>query len=211
MYTMDDYSSTYTLKSAGIGKVLLQIFWVRLGFSIASGLFSLLEVTAKPVYQLIAVLDGLVSIVTVIIVLVSLIVFFIWLHRIHADLKNLFNSYPVTPAGAVAKFLIPIYNIWGIFNVLSTFADRFKPEGGDLTSLGEKVRSAIGLLYALTFGSNTIARFVFNEIRKNPDSASLPFWYLLSGAVDVGLVYVLILVTQAMQKAVAQKAKRAVA
>ncbi len=201
----------YTLKSAGVGKLLLQIFWVRLGFTVVSGLFSLLEIVAKPVYQSIAVLEGLVSLVSVIIVLVSIIILFVWLHRIHADLKNLFESYPVTPGGAVAKFLIPIYSLWGIANVLSTFADNLKPEGGDLTSLSEDVRSSIAPLYALTFISNGLGRMVFNEAVKNPESNTIAFWSLASNAADIGLVYVLILIVRAMQKAVTRKAKRALA
>lgn len=209
---MNATNSAHTLKSIGIGKIFLKLLWLRLGLSIASTVFSLVRGQAEPFDISIAVLIyKLLLNILEITVLTSVVLFFIWLYRIHVDLKYLFDSYPVTPGGAIAKFLIPIYNIWGVANVLSTFANKFKLEGADLNSLGKKVSYLIIPLYVLTFSSNAIGRLMPIEITNNPNSASLPFLYLLSGAVNAGLVYVLILVTQAMQKAVAQKAKRAVA
>ncbi len=100
---MNNFNTASSLKSAGVGRLL-----VLLGFGIASTLLSLLQVIAKPLYQLLGSLDSLVSIVSLFISLTSMIVFLIWLYRFHADLKNLFKEYPITPGGAIARFLIPI-------------------------------------------------------------------------------------------------------
>jgi len=55
---------------------------------------------------------------TIAIVLLSLV----WLHRIHASLQNLMGQYPISPRGAVLRFLLPIYNIWGIGRTWLTLA-----------------------------------------------------------------------------------------
>ncbi|MEH1938780.1 MAG: DUF4328 domain-containing protein [Nostoc sp.] len=207
---MNNFNATSSLKSAGVGRLLVRLLWVVLGFGIVSTLLSLLEVIAKPVYRLLASLDGLVSIVSFFINLISIVVFMIWLYRLHADLRNLFKEYPITPGGAIARFLIPIYSFWGIANTLSTFADRFKVEGGDLTSLSEEVRSLIGPLYGFMIGSNILNRIALKEAVKNPEDEFLPFWFLFSCILDLGLTAILLQLAKTMRTAIIQKAKRAI-
>ncbi len=207
---MNNLNDAESLKSAGVGRLLVRLLWVVLGVGLVSTLFSLLQVIAQPLYQLLAFLDGLVSIISLILGVTSVIVFLIWLHRLHADLKNLFQEYPISPRGAIARFLIPIYSLWGIANTLSTFADRFKGEGGDLTSLSEKVRSLIAPLYGLMIGSNAVGRIAFTQAAKNPDDKFLPVWFLLSCILDVGLTAILLQLAKTMRTAITQKAKRAI-
>ncbi|WP_414567373.1 DUF4328 domain-containing protein [Nostoc sp. CCY 9925] len=207
---MNNLNDAESLKSASVGRFLVRLLWVVLGIGLVSTLFSLLQVIAQPVYQLLAFLDGLVSIVSLIVGVVSIIVFLVWLHRLHADLKNLFHEYPISPGGAIARFLIPIYSLWGIANTLSTFADRFKGEGGDLTSLSEKVRSLIAPLYGFMIGSNAVGRIAFTQAAKNPEDKFLPIWFLLSCILDVGLTTILLQLAKTMRTAITQKAKRAI-
>ncbi|QMS87974.1 DUF4328 domain-containing protein [Nostoc edaphicum CCNP1411] len=207
---MNNFNASSSLKSAGVGRLLVRLLWMLLGFGIASTLLSLLEVIAKPLYQLLASLDALVSIISLFISLISIIVFFVWLYRLHADLKNLFKEYPITPGGAIARFLIPIYSIWGIANTLSTFADRFKAEGDDLTRLSEQVRLLIGPLYGFMIGSNLVTRMALTESFKNPENQFLPFWFLLSCILDLGFSATLLQLTKTMRTAITQKAKRAI-
>jgi hypothetical protein len=207
---MNNLNDAESLKSAGVGRLLVRLLSVVLGVGLVSTLFSLLQVIAQPLYQLLAFLDGLISIISLILGVTSVIVFLIWLHRLHADLKNLFQEYPISPGGAIARFLIPIYSLWGIANTLSTFADRFKGEGGDLTSLSEKVRSLIAPLYGLMIGSNTVGRIAFTEAAKNPNDKFLPVWFLLSCILDVGLTAILLQLAKTMRTAITQKAKRAI-
>ncbi|MFN6515984.1 MAG: DUF4328 domain-containing protein [Nostoc sp. CreGUA01] len=207
---MNNLNDAESLKSAGVGRLLVRILWVVLGIGLLSTLFSLLQVIAQPVYQLLALLDGMVSIISLILGVTSVIVFLVWLHRLHADLKNLFHEYPISPGGAIARFIIPLYSLWGIANTLSTFADRFKGEGGDLTSLSEKVRSLIAPLYGLMIGSNAVGRIAFTQAAKNPEDKFLPVWFLLSCILDVGLTAILLQLAKTMQTAITQKAKRAI-
>ncbi|ACC81050.1 DUF4328 domain-containing protein [Nostoc punctiforme] len=207
---MNNFNAASSLKSVGVGRLLVRLLWVLLGFGIASTLFSLLEVMAKPLYQLLTSIDKLVGIVLLFISLISIIVFLIWLYRLHADLKNLFKEYLITPGGAIARFIIPIYSLWGIANTLSTFADRFKAEGGDLTRLSEQVRSLIGPLYGFMIGSNVLNRIALRIAVKNPQDEFLPFWFLLSCILELGSTAILLQLAKTMQTAIIQKAKSAI-
>lgn len=207
---MTNFNAASSLKSVGIGKFLVRLLWVLIGFGIISTLFSGLAVVAEPLYNLIASVDGLISIVSLLLSVTSIIIFLIWLHRIHADLKNLFPEYPITPGGAIARFIIPIYSLWGIYNTLVTFAAKFKEEGGDLIRSSEQVRSLIEPLYGFMIGSRFMNRVVF-EASKNPDDKFLPLWILLSCFLDLGFIVVLLQLTKTMRTAVNQKAKRTVA
>ncbi|QLE51233.1 DUF4328 domain-containing protein [Nostoc sp. C057] len=207
---MNNFNAVISLKSASIGRLLVRLLWVLLGFGVASTLLSLLQLIAKPLYQLLASLDALISIVTLLFSLTSIIVFMIWLYRLHADLRDIFKEYPITPGGAIARFLIPIYSLWGIANTLSTFADRFKGEGEDLTRLSEQVRSLIGPLYGCMIGSNLLNRLAFTEAVKNPEDKFLPFWFLFSCILDLGLTAILLQLAKTMQTAITQKAKSAI-
>ncbi|NEU82800.1 DUF4328 domain-containing protein [Nostoc sp. UIC 10630] len=207
---MNNFNTVISLKSAGIARLLVRLLWVLLGFGVASTVLSLLQVIAKPLYGLLASLDALLSIVTLLFSLISIIVFMIWLYRLHADLKDIFKEYPITPGGAIARFLIPIYSLWGIANTLSTFADRFKGEGEDLTRLSEQVRSLIGPLYGCMIGSNLVNRLAFTEAVKNPEDKFLPFWFLFSCILDLGLTAILLQLAKTMRTAITQKAKSAI-
>lgn len=204
---MNNFNAAISLKSAGVGRLLVRLLWVLLGFGVASTLLSLLALIAQPVYQLLASLDGLVSIVSLFISLISIIVFLIWLYRLHADLRNIFNEYPITPGGAIARFLIPIYSIWGIYNTLSTFAEKFKLEGGNLERLSEQVRSLIGPLYGFMIGRNVLNRVIITETAKNPQDTFLPFWFLFSCILDLGVAVTLLQLAKTMGTAITQKAK----
>ncbi|MDZ8188923.1 MAG: DUF4328 domain-containing protein [Nostoc sp. ChiSLP02] len=207
---MTSLNDAESMKSVGVGKLLVRLLWVVLGIGLVSTVFSLLDVVAQPLYRLLALLDGMVSIVAFIVSLVSGVVFLIWLHRLHADLKNLFHEYPITPGGAIARFIIPIYSLWGIANTLSTFADRFKGEGGDLTSLSEKVRGLIAPLYTFMIGSNFVNRIAMRQAAKNPEDRFVPIYFLLSCILDVCLTVILLQLAKTMRTAITQKAKRAI-
>jgi hypothetical protein len=73
---------------------------------------------------------------------IGIVVFFIWVYRVHVDLGNLYPGYSITPRRAIARILVPIYNIWGFTRLLGTFESRLRQEEGRLAELGAKLRSA---------------------------------------------------------------------
>lgn len=56
--------------------------------------------------------------------LVALGLMAIWLHRIHANLRDLLPAYPIGPAGAVVRFAVPGLNLWGWSSLTGTLARR---------------------------------------------------------------------------------------
>jgi hypothetical protein len=205
---MANFNSALPLKSKGVSKFLMSLLWLRLGTNIISTIFALLEIIAKSIYELLAAIDGILAIASLFIILASVIILLVWLHRIHADLRDIFPEYKITPSGAVCRFLIPIYSLWGMNNALSTFANQFQEEGGDLTELSKQIRSLIAPLYSCVILSNVLGRITFSEITRNPENTILPVLYLVSGFADIGLTLVFIQLVKAMQTAVTQKAKR---
>ncbi|KAF3888761.1 MULTISPECIES: hypothetical protein [Nostocales] len=202
---MENWKISASSHSTGAGKLLVLLLKFRLGFSFVALVFSIVEIAIPSLYKLVVMLDGLQAMVAFLVILSSSLVFLIWLHRFHADLKDVFPEYPITPWGAIARFIIPIYSLWGIWNTLSTFADRLLPEGGDLRSLSERLRSCIPLFYVFTIASNALARIMLS----NPQRPVSPWVSFLSSAVEVGLVITLLQLTKTMQTALTQKTKRA--
>ncbi|MBF2006589.1 MAG: hypothetical protein IGS49_14255 [Chlorogloeopsis fritschii C42_A2020_084] len=125
-------------------------------------------------------------------------------HDLRLNLVNLVTRFNlVTRTRASGS-----YNIWGVWNTLSTFRESFHKEGGDLTSLSEKLKTLIPLLYAFTASSNVLGRLVFSNVSKNPQGQIPPLLLLISCIVDVGLAFVLLELVKTMRTAIAQKAKR---
>ncbi|WP_407883352.1 hypothetical protein [Scytonema sp. NUACC26] len=203
---MENWKISDSGHSTGAGKLLMLLLKLRLGFSFVALMFSIVELTVPAIYQLLVTLDGLQAMVAFLVILSSSLTFLVWLHRFHADLKEVFPEYPITPWGAIARFVIPFYSLWGIWKTLSTFADRLLPEGGDLTSLSHQLRSCIPFLYAFTIISNTLGRIILSSNSREPVSPWLSF---LASTVEVGLVLTLLQLTKIMQSALTQKTKRA--
>ncbi|HLO48999.1 MAG TPA: hypothetical protein VK211_11335, partial [Kamptonema sp.] len=141
------------------------------------------------------------------VLLIMLVLLLVWLYRLHVDLKVLFNDYPITPGGAVARFLIPIYSIWGIWNALSTFAKTFNQEGGDLAKLVEPLNPLIGGFYALTVASNRLNIELSRTPIENPETENLGL-VLLANAADLGVSVVLLAIVKIMSSAVVAKARQ---
>jgi hypothetical protein len=207
---MSNFNSLPNLRSVSVAKVLTQALKIRLGIAIASALFSLIELINKTLYKNFAPIDELISFASLFVAVGSVIIFCVWLYRIHVDLKNLFDGYSITPGGSLARFLIPFYSIWGIANVFNTFSDKFELEGGDLSQFAKDVRSSIAPFYGCIISSNVINRVALSESFKNPENPSLPLIFFISAMLDIGLSFVFLSLTKAMQSAVNQKAKRAV-
>jgi hypothetical protein len=152
-------------------------------------------------------LQQILVIVTISVALISIVLFLVWLYRLHVDLKVLFNDYPITPGGAVARFIIPIYSIWGIWNTLSTFAKRFNQEGGESAKCAEYLNPTIGGFYSLTITSNMLNREYSRMQRESPEIE--PLWlFLLNDVVALGLSCLLLLMVKSMSSAVVAKARQ---
>ncbi len=77
----------------------------------------------------------------------------VWLHRIHASLRNLLTAYPISPGGAVVRFAVPGLNLWGWGSLTTTLARRLDQatEPVSLKPLGQTLRQLTVWLYAVLF------------------------------------------------------------
>ncbi|HLO50641.1 MAG TPA: hypothetical protein VK211_19645, partial [Kamptonema sp.] len=107
---MNNFDTATPLKSYGVGRLLIRFIWVNLSLTIFSIIFSLLKAVAPTINATLGSLEQILAIAVLPVLLIMLVLLLVWLYRLHVDLKVLFNDYPITPGGAVARFLIPIYS-----------------------------------------------------------------------------------------------------
>ncbi|MEG4343596.1 hypothetical protein QUB70_09940 [Microcoleus sp. A003_D6] len=204
---MKNSDAATPLKSHGVSRLLMQFAWANVSLNIVSLLLTSLKAIAPTIEAPVQGLQQILLIVTIPVVLILIVLFLVWLYRLHVDLKVLFNDYPITPGGAVARFIIPIYSIWGIWNALSTFANRFNQEGGELAKSAEYINSTIGGLYFLTITSNMLNREYSRMQRESPEIE--PLWlFLLNDIVALGLSVMLLLMVKSMSSSVVAKARQ---
>lgn len=203
---MNNFDAATPLKSQGVSRLLMQFLWANLSLAIISLIFSLVKVIAPTISEALQGLQEILLFVALFIGLVALVLWLVWLYRLHVDLKVLFKDYPITPGGAIARFLIPIYSFWGIWNTLSTFGNTFKQEGGEFTQWAEQLDPLIGGFYALTIGSNILNREMSRMQRQNSEIE--PFWFLVSDVVSVFLSFVVLQMVKVMKSAIAEKARQ---
>ena len=149
-----------TLKSKGVGQKLITILWIELALLGLSLIFSLLEVSVPSIYyDNFELIDGLIVLLMLPIVLIGAILFLVWMYRLHFDLSNAFLDYPISPFGSLARLIIPIYNIWGIWDTFATIANYFKKETAmTIVNAGISLRSWLPFLYIAIVVSNITSK-----------------------------------------------------
>lgn len=146
------------------------------------------------VYLSIAWIVEAVSYANIIIWYITSVVYLFWIYKVHEDLKNLDAYYPITPLGAIARILIPVYNLYGLWNVFSTMSTHFK-EHDKTFNLGKKLGLFIPIYYILFLGTEVINRNIIAERVLNIHI------YLLSFILDLILLFIYFLMTKNILKA----------
>lgn len=177
------------LKSKEVGQKLITILWIGLALAGLSFIFSLLEVSIPSTYYTyFELIDVLVALFSIPLYFITAILFFIWMYRLHFDLSNIFSDYPITPRGALARLIIPIYCIWGIWNTFATIADHFKNEvEPTITHAGERLSSWLPFLYIAMFVSSIMFKIVLKADFSADGAPFLPVIILASTMSDVFL------------------------
>ncbi|MDR9896391.1 serine/threonine protein kinase [Aetokthonos hydrillicola Thurmond2011] len=186
------------LKSLAISKLLISLLLVMIGFDSVDVFTSLIGLS-----------KDFLDTFKYVIFFIEKTIFFVWIYRFHADLKNIFYDYPITPIGAVFRYLFPI-SFWGIWDTLSTFARRFKGESGNLTFFVQKMRLLTICLYifisiSLTSTLSDILK-IYHQTTTEISSIStfLPFFCLL---INSGKNVVDLLLLEIMMQAITKKVK----
>ncbi len=188
-----------SLKSVPISKPLIGLLWVQIGFYIVE-LLAYFSVSNSE----------FLLVPEIIIFFIQTVIFLVWIHHIHTDLKEIFGNYPITPKGAVVRYIFPVI-FWGIWNTLSTFANRFQQEGGDLSRIAEKVRtlalwSYVFLIISLTRLPYELSNALNTSGETTPENS--PLISFLDIFISIGVTTVDLLIVQTMMRVVKQKAKR---
>ena len=129
-------------------------------FALAFGLLEISGLMNAPADRLwVDLLTFFISASTVVFLILLLIFYLIWLSHFHGGLQQLDLSYPISPRGAVARFLIPGYNLWGVWNVHSTYAERLSANSDtEKRSFGRRIRTLLPFYYVALLGGSILDR-----------------------------------------------------
>ncbi|TAE55119.1 MAG: hypothetical protein EAZ76_03265 [Nostocales cyanobacterium] len=79
------------------------------------------------------------------------LILIIWVYRLHITIIKINNNYPITPGKAVISFSIPLYNLWGVWNVLSNLSSYLDRQHREIASTGRKIKKYLPWLYLSIF------------------------------------------------------------
>lgn len=215
MYTPPPAKS---LRSEGMGLLLTIIICFGIGLDVLTLLFSLVAMTVPGIYSEISFVTlffeetslfegtSLFEIAVLPVYLITVVTFLIWMYKAHQDLNDLFVNYQITPGQALARLMIPIYNLWGIWNVFSTLSDQLKAKGGELADIGFKLYNWLAFLYIATIGSRLLDRLVFRHgINEEGEYISPPL-IIASFAANIFLGTVWFFMTYLIRRALKYRA-----
>ncbi len=197
-----------SLKSEAAGTFLVYALYLGLALASFSLLCSLVQVLNPELYESIETLDGILTLTHLVMLITAAILFLIWMYQLHAELRTIFRPYPISSGQALASLAIPIYNLWGIWNVFATLADRLKTQGGELAESGGALKFWLPLLYIVIFVSRILNRILtLQEKYSEPESA--PTLMLVSAGLEVFLWFIWLEMAKVIRQAVKHKFEKA--
>lgn len=184
------------LKSRSLGNVLYNFLWIDLGLT---GLLLLNTIITSAIGtgETFVNYDTTITLVWGLINLIYGILFLIWIFKVHRDLQEMDPTYSIKPGGAIARVLIPFYNIYGLWNLYSTMAHYFKasiPKSG----IGTKLAKYLPFFYILLWGTSIMNNLVLDE-----DDAFNLLWtvsYVGDGALTVMYILLVNVITAGLWK-----------
>ncbi|SDJ08998.1 hypothetical protein [Salimicrobium halophilum] len=177
-----------TLKSRNIGNILTKFLWVDIGF-IALLMVNIVIGSMVGLGETFLTYDGIIAHISGAIVIVYRIIYLYWLYNVHSELREMDETYPITPGGALARVLIPIYNFYGLWNIYSTMAKYFKKETSE-NEIGKKLADYTPVYYILLLGTSILNSFLGGQ----PSESTFNFAWFMSYVADAALVVMFILI-----------------
>ncbi|MCP3032301.1 hypothetical protein LF817_13215 [Halobacillus sp. A1] len=177
------------LRSKRLGNVLTKFLWADIGLTILL-MVNIVIVRVAGAGEAFLTYDIIVSVVVSVNVVIYTIMYLFWLFKVHKDLQALDEFYPITPGGAIARVLIPIYNIYGLWNVYSTMADYFK-KNSSVHTIGSRLALYIPIYYFLMIATTVLSSYLSRQSTLESFSALWFTLYLGDGALVV--MYILII------------------
>lgn len=206
-----------------ISQVLVASLALRIGFDSLFVIYSLVWATSYYIYNLLSVADAtgfLVYLIRYLVVAIdslwhpldiasvwiyrlTVVIMLVWLYRLHASLKTIFSGYPIQPWGAVSRFIIPFYSLWGIWNIFATLANRLKSHEGDLVRLGTSLRRWLLWFYFSMIGSNLLNQIYWFQYRRGLDENFSPWFFLAKNSAALLFAVVWLQMVRLINQAIA--------
>ena len=132
----------------------------------------------------------------------------LWLYSLHTVLKWSFKNYPISPWGSVGRYVLPFYNLWGIWNIFSTLTNHLiKEQERSITQKGEQLKRWFQRLYiglALSILINAIYYFI--EASAGERESILYWFYVASNTISLALSTSYLKVVRISHRAVLEQA-----
>ncbi|RIW28458.1 hypothetical protein D3H55_21940 [Bacillus salacetis] len=173
-----------------LGKVIEGFLWTDIGLS-AVLIANILIVNIAGAGEAFLLFDALISLILGMVSITYTILYLVWLFKIHKHLQQVDSSYPITPGGALARVMIPLYNLYGIWNVYSTMARYFK-DRFSTNNLGARLAGFVPVLYLLIFPTSILNTVLSGQ----PAEQSYSTWWFISYIGDIALVIMYILIVK---------------
>lgn len=177
------------LRSKRLGSVLTKFLWADIVLT-SILMINLVIAQVVGVGDSFINYDAIVALLLGVNLLIYTVIYLVWLHKVHNDLREMDSSYPITPGGALARVLIPFYNLYGLWNVYSTMSTHFK-ESASSHEAGKKLAIYTPIYYFLYLITGFMNSYINWQADYDPFS---PIW-VLAYIGDAALVisYILII------------------
>ncbi|TYR74575.1 hypothetical protein FZC79_13955 [Rossellomorea vietnamensis] len=175
-----------TFKPAG--KVLKGFLWADIGLTVLL-MINVLIIGFIGAGEAFLNYDVVVSLVLTTIVIIYTIIYLVWLYRVHNYLQEMDPSYPITPGGALARVMIPLYNLYGVWNVYSTMANHFKKKPS-ISEIGMRLSKYVPIYYVLFLTTAILNSYLSRQPIEEFYSS---LWFIAYSA-DIALVIMYIMI-----------------
>ncbi|WP_427158226.1 hypothetical protein ACQFX9_21045 [Aliinostoc sp. HNIBRCY26] len=132
-----------TLKSAGVAAILLWLLRIATALTLVSTILKLIDYTT-PTFPL-QNLWNLFFIISFCISLAISILSLVWIYRLHEDLHQCYEDYPISSWNALWSFIFIIF----IWKTLMTIANHFQAESLHLQRYGLHLYSLVPVMYGI--------------------------------------------------------------
>lgn len=136
------------------------------------------------------------------------IITLIWLHRLHAQLKVLFKNYPISPWGAIVRYIIPFYSLWGIWNLFSTLAQKLKSQTGELVRWGSSLKRWLPWLYISLIASALLQILYMFQSRSMYRTVIYVVVFVMNNIMNLVLTIVWLQIVILITKAIVHKTQK---
>jgi hypothetical protein len=207
-----------------LNKLLVSSLWLRSSLEILFVVYFIVWATSYYVYNLLGIADAtgfLASLINALIKLVynlwtpldsfsgwvyltTLILLLVWLHRTHAQLRRIFQRYPISGWEAIARFVIPLYSLWGIWHTFATLADHLKTQGKTLAQRAIVIRQWLPWFYIALITSNLMDQIYKVSLRLGTEEDLSSWFFVAKNGASLFLSIALLQLVRLTNKSVAE-------